>query len=113
MSEHLRAARARVGRNVQRLRRARDLSQERLAELAGNTAKHVGQIERGEVNVSIDILAGIAAALSVDLADLFHPSPRRRRAAPPLFLVNGTELDRLEQVVRGIRAARLRPSDTE
>ncbi len=112
MSEHP-DARARVGRNVRRLRRARGLSQERLAELAGNTAKHIGQIERAEVNVGLDVLTRIAAALSIDLADLFAPLPRRRRLEPPVFLVNGAELDRLERVVRGIRAARLRPFEGE
>jgi transcriptional regulator with XRE-family HTH domain len=111
MPEDLRAVRLRVGRHVQRLRRARGFSQERLAEVVGNTGKHIGQVERGEVNVGIDILARIANALAVDLADLLAPFPRRRRAESPSFLVNRRELDQLEQIVRGIRLARIRSSD--
>ena len=110
MPDQLRAVRLRVGRNVQRLRRARGLSQERFAELVGNTGKHMGQVERGEVNVGIDILSRIAAALSVDVADLFAVPPRRRRPEPPLFLVNERELLQMEQAVRSIRSARVKSS---
>ena len=108
MPEDLRAVRLRVGRHVQRLRRSRGLSQERLAELVGNSGKHIGQVERGEVNVGLDILTGIARALSVDPSDLLMAFPRRRRSEPPLYLVNRRELEQLEQVARSIRAARVR-----
>jgi transcriptional regulator with XRE-family HTH domain len=110
MPEQLRAVRLRVGRNVQRLRRSRGFSQERFAELVGNTGKHIGQVERGEVNVGLDILARIAAALSVDITELFMKTPRRRRTEPPLFLANGRELQQIEQAVRSIRSARVRAS---
>jgi transcriptional regulator with XRE-family HTH domain len=108
MSEHLRDVRLRVGRNVQRLRRARGYSQERFAELVGNTGKHIGQVERGEVNVGLDILTRIAASLAVDVAELFSAMPRRRRAEPPLVVVNARELEQIEQAVRSIRAAQIR-----
>jgi len=112
MPEHVRAVRLRVARNVRRLRRARGISsQERLAELVGNTGKHIGQVERAEVNVGLDILARIASALSVDVGDLLVKFPRRRRAEPPLFLVNGRELEQIEQIARGIRSARVKSSD--
>ena len=110
MPEQLRAVRLRVAGNVQRLRRSRRISQEKFAELVGNTAKHISQIERGEVNVGLDILTSIASALSIDVADLFSSQPRRRRAEPPLFLVNARELQQIEDVVRAIRSARVRSS---
>ena len=113
MPEQPRAVRLRVARNVQRLRGSRAISQERLAELVGNTGKHIGQIERAEVNVGLDILARIAAALSVDIADLFSSLPRRRRAEPPLFVANARELQQIEDAVRSIRSARVRSSAGE
>ena len=61
MQEQLQAVRDRIGNNVKELRARRGWSQQQLAELAGNTDKHIGQIERGEVNVTIDILTAIAA----------------------------------------------------
>lgn len=85
------------------------MSQEQLAEVVGNTGKHVGQIERGEVNVGLDVLSRIAAALSVDVADLFTILSRRRRAHVSLFLAHDSTLKEIEQAVRRIRAARLAP----
>lgn len=113
MPHQLRAVRLRVGSNVQRLRRSHGLSQEQLAEVVGNTGKHVGQIERGEVNVGLDVLGGIAAALSVDVADLFWLPPRRRRTHPSLFLAPDASLKEIEQAVRRIRAARVAPAPAD
>jgi transcriptional regulator with XRE-family HTH domain len=112
MPEDERAVRRRVASHVRRLRRARGFSQERLAELAGNSGKHVGEVERAESNVGLDVLTGIARALSVDPSDLLAPLPRRRRREPPLFLVNGSELEQIERVARSIRAARVNSSDS-
>jgi transcriptional regulator with XRE-family HTH domain len=112
MPEEPRAVRLRVGSNVQRLRKWSKVTQEKLAESAGHAAKHIGQIERGEVNVGLDVLARIAKALSVDVADLFA-TPRRRRAASPLFIASARELDQIEQAVRRIRGAHVRSSGDE
>ena len=106
MSEQLRAVRLRVARNVQHLRRSRGLSQEQFAERVGNTAKHMGQIERGEVNVTIDILTRIAAALSVDVAELFVQPPRRVRAGSSRIFVSGHDLEQIEAIVRRMRSGR-------
>jgi transcriptional regulator with XRE-family HTH domain len=75
MKDDVKAVRARIGRKVKQLRLLRRLTQEKLAELVGNQYKHIGQIERGEVNVGIDILTRIAAHLSVDVSELLQPGP--------------------------------------
>jgi transcriptional regulator with XRE-family HTH domain len=110
MRDHGRAIRSRVGRTIRRLRLARDLSQERLAERAGNSWKHVGQIERGEVNVGLDVLAGIAGALSVDIADLFVEPRGGRPASAAAYVITGDELRQIEHVLRRIRSLRVRRS---
>jgi transcriptional regulator with XRE-family HTH domain len=73
------AIRLRIGRNVRRLRELRQLTQVQLAEMVGtNNDRHMGQIERGEVNVGLNYLAKIADSVSVDIAELFfndQPSP--------------------------------------
>lgn len=108
MSDH-REARTRVGLNVRRLRRAHGLSQERLAEMSGRNTKHIGQIERGEVNVGLDVLDSVASALGVDVADLFALSPRRR-VNRSLFIVDEAALKRVEAVFRAVRRAPLFPA---
>jgi len=110
MRENLRAVRLRVGRNVRRLRQSRGFSQERLAELVGNSVKHIGQVERGEVNVGLDILSEIARALAADLGELLMTARRRARAEPPLFLISGRELDQIDAIVRKVRPARAKQS---
>ena len=59
------------GRNLHRIRLAQNLSQEKLAELAGLHRTYVGSVERGERNVSIDAIASFAKALKVPIAELF------------------------------------------
>jgi transcriptional regulator with XRE-family HTH domain len=59
------------GKRVRVLRMAKGWSQERLALEAGISPTYMGEIERGECNVSIFNIARIADALSVPIADLF------------------------------------------
>ncbi|WP_352914059.1 helix-turn-helix transcriptional regulator [Mesorhizobium sp. M1348] len=64
-------ARKRVAVNVQRLRRERDLSQEKLGERANVHQTYLSQLEGSKRNPSIDLLERIAKALKVDIAELF------------------------------------------
>lgn len=59
--------------NVRRIRRLREISQESLALDAGLSRTYIGEIERGERAVSIDIMGQIADALRVPLKELVDP----------------------------------------
>ena len=48
------------------------LSQEKLSELAGVHPTYIGQIERGEKNITVESLEKIAAALHVPLWKIFE-----------------------------------------
>jgi transcriptional regulator with XRE-family HTH domain len=63
-------ARERISTNLNRLRKARGLSQEQLAELADFHRTYVSQLERCVTNISIDGLERLAQALEVDVVDL-------------------------------------------
>lgn len=58
------------GLAVRGLRNERGVSQERLAELAGLHRTYVGDVERGERNVSLVNIQRLARALGVRMADL-------------------------------------------
>lgn len=63
--------RRQIGDNIRAARTARNLSQEKLAELAGGLdRKTVNRIEQGTHATLIDHLLVIADALGVPLADL-------------------------------------------
>jgi transcriptional regulator with XRE-family HTH domain len=64
--------RAILGKNVQRLRRQKGLTQEELAFEAEIDLTYMGGIERGKRNPSLLVMARIAKALSVPLAKLLN-----------------------------------------
>ncbi len=61
-----------LGRRILSLRTARGLSQDKLAEKAGMSVKHLGKIERGTANASIKCLADIAKALDMQVRDILE-----------------------------------------
>jgi transcriptional regulator with XRE-family HTH domain len=65
----------RLGRNVRAYRDEHGLSQEQLAELIGVHRTYVGDIERGERNLSLRSVERLAAALQVEPRDLFGSPP--------------------------------------
>ena len=64
--------RARLARNLRRLRAERGLTQEEVAERADLNRNYVGMIEREENAPTVDAIERIAAALQVDAVALFE-----------------------------------------
>ncbi len=60
----------RVGANVRAWRLKRKMTQDVFAERAGLHRAHVGEIERGESNVTIQSLKLIADTLKIKVVDL-------------------------------------------
>lgn len=58
------------GLNVQRIRREQNLSQEKLAEIAGLHRTYIGMIERAEKNITLKNMEKIAMALHVKIEEL-------------------------------------------
>jgi transcriptional regulator with XRE-family HTH domain len=64
--------RARVGLNVQKLRREKRLSQEDLADRAAIHQTYLSGVEQGKRNPTITVLQRIAEALGADIEDLLR-----------------------------------------
>jgi transcriptional regulator with XRE-family HTH domain len=62
-----------IGKMVQTMRKAKNLSQAELAESSGMTREYIGLIERGSVNPSVEVLMKIASALNCYLDVLLIP----------------------------------------
>lgn len=75
------------GQVIQRERKRRGLSQEKLAELADAHRNYIGYLERGERGISLDFAETLARALELPIADVVREAaaewesvPSRRRA---------------------------------
>lgn len=77
-------ARRIIGWNIRRLRVAKSFTIEELAGLAGVDESFVARLERGEVNVGVDILEKLARALVASLVDLVADIPPGTPAPKPL-----------------------------
>jgi transcriptional regulator with XRE-family HTH domain len=60
-----------VGGRLRLYRQLRNWTQESLSEVIGVTKQHLGQIERGQCNPSLDFLFKAAAALNTQVANFF------------------------------------------
>lgn len=60
-----------IGKNIQKIRRGRGLSQEALSIEAGLDRSYMGGVERGEHNLTVMNLHKIAYALGVEVTALF------------------------------------------
>lgn len=79
--EGKRAAVVVLGKQIRKVREEHGFSQENFAAIAGLGRAHYGGIERGEHNISALNLMRIAAALEVEVGQLF---PTREVFAPLL-----------------------------
>ena len=70
------------GRRLRALRKLRMFTQEKLGERAGVSGKLVGQIERGDGNPTLDVIAGLAAGLDLEPADLLQFEEERPHGPP-------------------------------
>jgi transcriptional regulator with XRE-family HTH domain len=60
----------RFGKRVKELRRRSRLSQEDFADQAGIDSSYLGKVERGERNPSLGVVARVAKAFGMTLAEL-------------------------------------------
>lgn len=62
----------RLGQRIRNLRKQRNFSREKLAELADMNTYYLGEIERGEKKASIDFLMKICNVLEIKLHELVN-----------------------------------------
>ena len=58
------------GKRIREVRKTKEISQERLAEMAGIDRSYMGNIERGEKNITLKKAYEVCDALEVDIKDL-------------------------------------------
>ena len=61
-----------LGNHIRELRLQKQITQEELGFMVGNSGKQIGRIERGENNVTSCMLYKISIALKIELKDIFN-----------------------------------------
>lgn len=59
-----------LGQNIAKYRQAKNLSQEKLAEIVDLSREYITRVERGQKNISLKKLFAITDALEVNFCDL-------------------------------------------
>ncbi|RQW19098.1 XRE family transcriptional regulator [Bacillus sp. C1-1] len=59
-----------VGSNIRSIRKAKNLTQQELAERSNLIDSYIGGVERGQRNISLQTLEKIIVGLEIDAADL-------------------------------------------
>jgi transcriptional regulator with XRE-family HTH domain len=67
----------RFGKHLRKIRRAKDLTQEQLAEAVGITPEFLSNLERGVNGPSFDTLQKLADVLEVDVSEFFTPPDKK------------------------------------
>ncbi|HEV2391456.1 MAG TPA: helix-turn-helix domain-containing protein [Verrucomicrobiae bacterium] len=88
-----------VGARIRELRKARGWTLEDLAEKAQKHYTYIGGLERGDRNVTLEVLQAVASALHVPIKSLFNIAPH-----PLETKLNATSDDILSAIQKGFRA---------
>ena len=103
-----------LGAQVRRLRLERDLSQERLAELAGVNYKYLGRVELAKADPGAAVLVRLARALVVPVGEIFDTITPMNAASYRLSQADidavAAALAALTSVVKGILARQPSPA---
>lgn len=70
-----------LGKRIRSIRQGRKMSIIDLSDKSGISAKHIGQVERGQSKISVEWLEKLAAALDVNARDILETSHEKNRDA--------------------------------
>lgn len=99
---------AKFGERVRELRKRQKLSQQELAPKACLHYTHIGAVERGERNPTLQSMGKIAKGLGVDITEFFPPprtlSPEGGVIEETVDLLRGEKLEDLQLVLKFAKA---------
>ncbi len=98
-----------IGQRIRKIRKARGLSQEQLAEKVGISTTHMSHIETGNTKLSLSVFVGIAAALKVQTDFLLYDRPRESVSAAAQAIssiINGCDAAQARILTEIVRAAK-------
>lgn len=61
-----------LGKRIKQIRELKGLTQEDFEEVSGINARYLSALERGQKNVTVQILEKVAKTLNIEVLDLFY-----------------------------------------
>lgn len=98
-----------IGQRIRKVRKARGLSQEALAEKVGISVTHMSHIETGNTKLSLPVLVSLADVLEVRTDELLYEKSAAEHSAAIEALVqilNGCTTSQLRVIEDIVRAAK-------
>lgn len=95
-----------VGERIRSIRKDRNLSQEELAERSEIHSNYIGQVERGEKNLTLETLEKIVSGLDISLEQLFRylePMERKDAFAEIIELLSERSVDDHKMALKILR----------
>lgn len=92
-----------LGIRIKDLRKKKKLTQDELSELAEMNGKHLGEVERGLINISVQNLDKIAESLGVPLQallDIEHQKPKEELAREIATIIEGASYEQTRLIYR-------------
>jgi transcriptional regulator with XRE-family HTH domain len=87
-----------LGFRIKHLRKKRNMTQEELSYSSGINSKHLSEVERGAVNISIQNLDRISGSLGIPLTVLLNIEPKRSKEELCRDIINRLQESNYEQV---------------
>lgn len=100
-----------IGQRIRKIRKARSLSQEELAEKIGISTTHMSHIETGNTKLSLPVFVSLTEALDVRADDLLHdPSETNKGTSVDaiLTLLDGCSTQQvkiMEDILKAVKTA--------
>lgn len=70
-----------IGQRIRKIRKARNLTQDELAEKVGISTTHMSHIETGNTKLSLPVFISLASALDIRTDELLHEGRQVDRSA--------------------------------
>lgn len=77
-----------IGQQIRKIRKVRQLSQEELAERVGISTTHMSHIETGNTKLSLPVLVKLASVLEVSTDDILCDTSGRARSETVGYIEN-------------------------
>ncbi len=68
-----------LGRNVLRIRKSKNLTQEQLAEMSGFSQQYISGLEKGQRNPTVVTVYELSLALGVNYIELLKPDTQAKK----------------------------------